>query len=169
MIPPGNAACDACPSSPTSSNEVLKPVKSDMNLSQNCPLLSIRYKCRMIRLTDEQWERIRDHFPEENIADGRPGRKPTATRCVLEAVLWILNTGAQWHMLPQGYPNYKTVHRRFQQWCREEVLRKVLTDLANVLREEGEIDESECFIDATFASAKGGGEEIGPTRRGKGV
>jgi transposase len=26
----------------------------------------------MIRLTDEQWERIRDHFPEENIADGRP-------------------------------------------------------------------------------------------------
>ena len=73
-------------------------------------------------------------------------------------VLWILNTGAQWHMLPQGYANYKTVHRRFQQWCREETLRKVLTDLANTLREEGETDESECFIDATFASAKGGGE-----------
>ena len=47
------------------------------------------------------------------------------------------------------------------------MLRKVLTDLANTLREEGEIDESECFIDATFCSAKGGGEEIGPTRRGK--
>jgi hypothetical protein len=25
----------------------------------------------MIRLTDQQWERIRDHFPEENIGDGR--------------------------------------------------------------------------------------------------
>src|SRR6478752_33593 len=62
------------------------------NLSQNCRLLSIRYKCRMIRLTDEQWERIRDHFPEENIADGRPGRRPIPTRYVLEAVLWILNT-----------------------------------------------------------------------------
>src|ERR1700758_442668 len=123
----------------------------------------------MIRLSDEQWERIREHFPEENVPDDRPGRKPIPTRRVLEAVLWILNTGAQWHMLPQGYPNYKTVHRRFQQWCREEVLRKVLTDLANTLREEGEIDESECFIDATFSSAKGGGEEIGPTRRGKGV
>ena len=55
----------------------------------------------MIQLTDEQWERIRDHFPEEAIADGRPGRKPTPTRCVLEAVLWILNTGVQWHMLPE--------------------------------------------------------------------
>src|SRR5215467_769805 len=89
----------------------------------------------MIRLTDEQWERIRDHFPEENIGDGRPSRKPTPTRCVLEAVLWILNTGAQWHMLPQSYPNYKTVHRRFQTWCRDEVLRRVLTDVANELRD----------------------------------
>src|SRR6516165_8096138 len=65
----------------------------------------------MIRLTDEQWECIRRHFPEEHIADGRPGRKPVPTRRVLEAVLWILNTGAQWHMLPQSYPNYKTVDR----------------------------------------------------------
>jgi len=24
-------------------------------------------------------------------------------------------------MLPQSYPNYKTVHRRFQSWCHSEV------------------------------------------------
>ncbi|HWO43356.1 MAG TPA: IS5 family transposase, partial [Candidatus Eisenbacteria bacterium] len=123
----------------------------------------------MLKLSDEHWARIREHFPKENIPDGRPGRKPIPTRDVLSAVLWILNTGAQWHMLPQSYPNYKTVHRRFQQWCRSEVLREVLTNLANALREEGEIDESECFIDATSASAKGGGAEIGKTERGKGV
>jgi len=123
----------------------------------------------VLKLSDQQWERIREHFPEENIEEGRPGRKPVAARRVLEAVLWILNTGAQWHMLPQYYPNYKTVHRRFQQWCRDEVLRAILTDLANALRDAGEIDESECFIDATFAMAKGGGDQIGPTRRGKGV
>jgi transposase len=123
----------------------------------------------MLRLSDEQWERIREHFPEENIPEGRPGRKPVPAREVLEAVLWILNTGAQWHMLPQCYPNYKTVHRRFQQWCEREVLREVLTQLANALREQGDIDERESFIDACFASAKGGGDEIGKTRRGKGV
>src|SRR6266699_978989 len=82
-------------------------------------------------------------------------------RCVLEAVLWILNTGAQWHMLPQSYPNYKTVHRRFQTWCRDEVLRRVLTDVANELRDRGALNEEECFIDATFVMAKGGGLEIG--------
>ena len=36
-----------------------------------------------------------------------PGRKPIPARSVLEGVLWILNTGAQWEMLPQCYPNYK--------------------------------------------------------------
>ncbi|MCX8114010.1 MAG: IS5 family transposase, partial [Burkholderiaceae bacterium] len=123
----------------------------------------------MQRLTDEQWDLIRGYFPEEHIPEGRPGRKPVPTRDVLEAVLWILNTGAQWHMLPQCYPNYKTVHRRFQRWCEQEILRQILTDLANALREQGFIDEREAFIDATFASAKGGGAEIGPTKRGKGV
>jgi hypothetical protein len=34
----------------------------------------------MIRLTNEQWERIRNHFREERILDGRPGRKPIPTR-----------------------------------------------------------------------------------------
>lgn len=122
-----------------------------------------------LTLTDPQWEKIRQHFPEENIPDGRPGRKPVATRHVLEAVLWILNTGAQWHMLPQAYPNYKTVHRRFQRWCQQEVLRDILCALANELRAQGELDKSECFIDAMFSSAKGGGDRIGPTKRGKGV
>ncbi len=31
-----------------------------------------------------------------------------------EAVLWILKTGAQWHLQPQCYSNYKTVQRKFQ-------------------------------------------------------
>jgi transposase len=123
----------------------------------------------MLRLRDDQWERIREHFPAEHIPDSRPGCNPLPARDILEAVLWILNTGAQWHMLPQCYPNYKTVHRRFQQWCDREVLREILTQLANTLREEGAIDERESFIDATFAAAKGGGDDIGPTRRGKGV
>jgi transposase len=122
-----------------------------------------------IKLTDAQWEKIKEHFPEENIPDGRAGRKPVPTRQVLEGVLWILNTGAQWHMLPQCYPNYKTVHRRFQTWCREEVLRDVLCSLANELRENGALDESECYIDAMFSPAKGGGLGVGPTKRGKGV
>ena len=49
------------------------------------------------------------------------------------------------------------------------MIRAALTDLSNALREQGAVEESEFYLDATFASAKGGGEEIGPTMRGKGV
>jgi hypothetical protein len=58
--------------------------------------------------------------------------KPVATRRVLEAVLWILNIGA--------LSELQTVHRRFQTWCREEVLRRVLTDVASELRDGGALD-----------------------------
>jgi hypothetical protein len=56
----------------------------------------------------------------------------------------------------ESYPNYKTVHRRF-------------TDVANELRDRGALNEEECFIEATFVMAKGGGLEIGATKRGKGM
>ena len=79
------------------------------------------------RVRDEQWERIRIIFRRRKLSMDALGTKPIPTRCMLEAVLWILNTGAQWH--------YETVHRRFQTWCRDEVFRRVLTDVANELRD----------------------------------
>src|SRR5262249_32251806 len=63
---------------------------------------------------------------------------------------------------------YKSVHRR-STWCRDEVLRRVLMDVANELHDKAALDEAECFIDATFVMAKGGRAEIGPTKRGKGM
>ena len=45
----------------------------------------------------------------------------------------------------------------------------MLTDIANELRARGVLDEEESFIDATVAMAKGGGADIGPTKRGKGL
>ena len=72
-------------------------------------------------------------------------------------------------MMPQCHPNYKTVHRRFQKWCRTGVLDRALRDLAGELRDSGRIDGSEAFIDASFARAKGGGPGVGLTKVGKGV
>ena len=44
-----------------------------------------------------------------------------------------------------------------------------MTDIANELRTRGVLDEEDSFIDATFAMAKGGGADVGPTKRGKGL
>jgi len=45
-------------------------------------------------------------------------------------------------------------------------LKWVLTALAEYLRERGMLDLSECFIDGTFITARGGA--VGKTKRGKG-
>ncbi|MGO9632426.1 MAG: transposase [Steroidobacteraceae bacterium] len=116
-------------------------------------------------MSDQQWERIQEHFADQNLPNDRPGRKPIALLRMLEGALWILNTGAQWHMLPHCYPNHKTAHGGFQQWCRNDALRNVLTDPAEALRDTGAVDERERSIDTTFASAKGDGDEIGKTKR----
>jgi len=54
-------------------------------------LLSIRYKCRMIRLTDEQWKRIGIIF-RRRILPMDSWAQTDSERCVLEAVLWIFST-----------------------------------------------------------------------------
>ena len=58
----------------------------------------------MIHVTDEQWDRIREHFPEESIPEDRPGRKPVPARKVLDAVLWILNTGLAFRRCRDAFP-----------------------------------------------------------------
>ena len=54
----------------------------------------------LLKLTDEQWSRIRGHFPEDSHPPKRRGRPPVPAHEVLNAVLWILATDARWHMQP---------------------------------------------------------------------
>jgi transposase len=107
-------------------------------------------------LTDEQWavlERLIGEMPRR--ADGR-GRPWRSSREVLNGILWILRTGAQWADLPERYPPYQTCHRRYQRWVRAAVFERVLEALATDLKERGKLDLSECYIDGTFIVAKKG-------------
>src|SRR5687767_5039980 len=106
-------------------------------------------------LTDKQWAVFEPIFRPRRQPDGR-GRPWTDTRGVMNAVLWILRTGAPWADLPRRYPPYQTVHRRFQRWQRSGRLDRLLQRLAEDLRDRGKIDLSEAFVDATFAAAKKG-------------
>ena len=106
-------------------------------------------------LTDAQWAILEPVFRPKRRSDGR-GRPWRDTRSVLQGVLWILRTGAQWRELPPKYPSYQTCHRRFQSWQRSGLLTRVLQTLAEDLRDRGKIDLSETFIDPSFSSAKKG-------------
>jgi len=107
-------------------------------------------------ITNEQWQRIAQFIPKPKAQPGKSGRPPQEPRDVLNGILWILRTGAPWADLPERYPPKSTCHRRFQQWTELGVFAKILTALAQNLKDRGGIDLSEGFIDGTFAPAKKG-------------
>lgn len=112
-------------------------------------------------LTDEQWAIIAPLVVEKprvkrGKVDGR-GRPRVPAREVWDGIFWILRTGAPWHDLPDRYPPYQTCHRRFQEYSRNKTLHKVLLAIAVDLRDRGNLDLSESFIDGMFVPAKKGG------------
>ena len=106
-------------------------------------------------VSDEQWALLEPILRSKRRPDGK-GRPPKDPRTVLNGVLWILGTGAQWREMPPKYPPYQTCHRRFQQWVRSGALAKALRKLAQRLRAEGRLNLEEAFIDAMFVAAKKG-------------
>lgn len=108
-------------------------------------------------LTEAQWERVLPILTRDQRVPGRPR---VSNRIVLGGILWVLRTGAPWWDLPHQYGSYQTAHRRFQQWVEDGTLEEILLVLLSDLEEPGQIDLSECFVDATFASAKKGVLEL---------
>jgi transposase len=104
-------------------------------------------------LSDAQWELIEPILRPKRRADGR-GRPWQDTRCVLDGVLWVLGTGAQWRELPGKCPPYQTCQRRFQQWVCSGKLEQAVRLLAGHLWIKGQLNLEEAFVDATLAGAK---------------
>ena len=57
---------------------------------------------------------------------GKTGRPAYDNRLFLNAVFWILRTGAPWRDLPPDYGDWKNTHRRFCRWRDRGVWAKLL-------------------------------------------
>ena len=77
-------------------------------------------------LSDQVWERLRPLLPGEA---GRRGRSAQDNRRFLNAVFWILLTGAPWRDLPPQYGGWKNTHRRFCRWRDRGVWASILDSL----------------------------------------
>lgn len=97
------------------------------------------------------------------------GRPPLDRARVLRGIFWILDNGANWKDLPREFGAKSAVHRYFQRWVGEGVFERMLQDAGRVVEERGGFRLYECFIDGTFARARGGGDGVGLTKAGKGV
>lgn len=122
----------------------------------------------MLRLTDEQLDWILERIPD---APRSPkGGRPTAEkRKTLRGIFWMLDNGAKWKDLPRAFGSKSTVHRWFQTWTAAGVFERLLQEAGRCVEERHGFRLYECFIDATFSKARGGGDGIGRTKVGKGL
>jgi len=65
-----------------------------------------------------------DLFPKEKPKDSI-GRPIVPFRKVIDGIIYVLRTGCQWKMLPSEYGSDFTCHRRFQQWFKMDIFKKI--------------------------------------------
>jgi len=117
-------------------------------------------------VSDAVWQRLEPVLKIKR--KSQYGRPRASERDCFEAVLFVLHTGIQWKHLPRTFPPKSTVHDYLKSWSADSAFRKLLSKVVKMLVEQDRIDLEECFIDATFAPAKAGGQGVGLTRKGKG-
>jgi transposase len=122
----------------------------------------------MLTLTDEQLDWLLERIPDPPKSP-KGGRPPANKRQVLRGIFWMLDNGAKWKDLPRKYGSKSTVHRWFQTWVSDGVFEAIMRDAGRCVEERNGFKLYECFIDGTFAKARGGGDGIGRTKAGKGV
>ena len=62
-------------------------------------------------MTDDEWA----YF--EPFLIRRGGRPPHNHRRVLDAVFWLMRTGAPWRDLPEEFGNWNSIFRQFRRWA----------------------------------------------------
>lgn len=105
---------------------------------------------RRYELTDEQWSKIENLFPENT---GKPGGQWKDHRKVLNGMFWVLCSGAPWRDLPERYGNWKTVYARFRRYRIEGFFDKILIRLQLQLNDAGLIDFHLWQVDSTTVRA----------------
>ena len=78
-------------------------------------------------LTDAQWAKMQPHC-RGKVTD--PGRTGGDGRLFLEAVLWIARTGSPWRDLPTEFGNWNTVFKRFRDWVKADVFKRIFDSVS---------------------------------------
>ena len=115
-------------------------------------------------ISDRAWANIEKLLPGSKGSVGRPSAD---NRLFINAVFWILRTGAPWRDLPPDLGDWKNTHRRFCRWRDRGIWEKILEAL--IVEPDFEwliIDASHCKVHPHAAGAAGGNEAKHRTKGG---
>ena len=115
-------------------------------------------------ISDRVWSLLEPHLPGK---EGSWGGIAQDNRRFVNAVFWILRTGAPWRDLPPDYGGWSNTHRRFTRWRDKGVWEKLLEKLVSDPDYEWlMIDASHIKVHQHGTGAKGGNQDIGCTKGG---
>ncbi len=115
-------------------------------------------------ITDRVWKLLEPHLPGRA---GVWGGRAEDNRRFLNAVFWILRTGAPWRDLPPQYGGWSNTHRRFIRWRDKGIWEKLLERLVDAPDYEWlMIDASHLKVHPHAAGAKGGNQAMSRTKGG---
>jgi transposase len=101
------------------------------------------------RMTDREWGSIHDLFP----APARTGRPPRDRREIMDAIFWILRTGAPWRDLPEEFGPWATTWDLFDKWNDDGTLDAILSRLRAAPIDAGEVDDDLWCVDGSVVRA----------------
>ena len=82
-------------------------------------------------LNDAEWNILEGLIPAP-LPGGRPVK--WSRREIVNAILYVMRAGCQWHLLPHDFPPYKTVYDYYRQWRRRGIWEQINTTLRETLR-----------------------------------
>jgi len=116
------------------------------------------------RVSETLWKAIAPLLPEYERSP-KGGRPPVPDRACLEGIIFVLQTGMPWQMLPTslGYGSGSTCWRRFHAWTHLGVWPELHQRLLRVLGRRGRINLERAVIDSASVRALKGGRTPGRT------
>jgi transposase len=115
-------------------------------------------------MTDNVWAVLEPHMLGKR---GQWGGIAKDNRMFIDAVFWVLRTGAPWRDLPSDYGKWGTVHQRFRRWRDSGQWEAVLEALINNEDYVWLMIDSSCDkVHPHAAGAAGGNQDMERTKGG---
>jgi transposase len=80
---------------------------------------------RMV-IDEAKWEKLSPLLPAPK------GRHAKDDRLFIEAVFWVIRTGAPWRDMPAEFGPWKTVYNRYNRWVKKGHLDTILDGLKKI-------------------------------------
>ena len=87
-------------------------------------------------LSNQQWKHLKSLLPTPKKQVDGPGRTPLDLREVINGILYWMRSGCSWGLLPNDYPNYKSVYHYYNTWSQEGIWQQIHVKLVSKVRKK---------------------------------